>query len=482
MTRSASAGRTSPGRRRRRSTDGLGRERVEVVEVGDAGQDRDGDAEAGARRAARRRGRGRGRPRRGGGGRRRSAGRGRAGVQPVRAAISAMPSAKSAGSPRKRLTMKAFMSSASAGSRTARVPTRLAMTPPRSMSPISTTGTCAARAKPMLAMSPARRLTSEALPAPSTRTRSACAGEAAVAVEDGGEQGGLAGAGRRGRRRWRGRGRGATTWAPTALCGFRRTGFMSTVGGTRAARACRAWARPISPPSAVTAALFDMFCGLNGRTRRPRSAKARARPATISDLPTSEPVPWNMRLTAGMGFGLSSMVNARFVRCTLHAQRMHGTYARCARGPNALTRGARSRRGNRRVPRRCLRREYLGQEEGGGAAPRGGSGRGSKLDALLGLHAGGEVVFGLAHLGDEVGGGEEVGPGVAARSRRRAGRGGGRRGRRRRGEVEVVVAQRDVELVEDQERDRSGRPSAPRPAPSRARRRRCRGRGPGSPR
>ena len=45
---------------------------------------------------------------------------------------------------------------------------------------------------------------------------------------------------------------------------------------------------------AATAALFDMFCGLNGRTRSPRLVKARASPATISDLPTSEPVPWNM--------------------------------------------------------------------------------------------------------------------------------------------------------------------------------------------
>ena len=45
---------------------------------------------------------------------------------------------------------------------------------------------------------------------------------------------------------------------------------------TPAARACSAWARPISPPSAVTAALFDMFCGLNGRTRRPRRVKRRA--------------------------------------------------------------------------------------------------------------------------------------------------------------------------------------------------------------
>src|SRR5438034_6422625 len=73
---------------------------------------------------------------------------------------------------------------------------------------------------------------------------------------------------------------------------------MSTLGATRAARACSAWARPISPPSLVTAALFDMFCGLNGRTRSPRRVKTRASPATISDLPTSEPVPWIMMARA----------------------------------------------------------------------------------------------------------------------------------------------------------------------------------------
>ena len=44
----------------------------------------------------------------------------------------------------------------------------------------------------------------------------------------------------------------------------------------RAARACSACARPISPPSAVTAALFDMFCGLNGRTARPASREGAA--------------------------------------------------------------------------------------------------------------------------------------------------------------------------------------------------------------
>ncbi len=48
-----------------------------------------------------------------------------------------------------------------------------AMTPPRSMSPTSTTGTLARVAKPILAMSRGRRLISAGEPAPSTMTRSA---------------------------------------------------------------------------------------------------------------------------------------------------------------------------------------------------------------------------------------------------------------------------------------------------------------------
>src|SRR3954467_9710160 len=70
---------------------------------------------------------------------------------------------------------------------------------------------------------------------------------------------------------------------------------MAVSGASRAARVCSAWARPISPPSAVTAALLDMFCGLKGATRMPRLAKARQSPATIKDLPTSEPVPMNIK-------------------------------------------------------------------------------------------------------------------------------------------------------------------------------------------
>src|SRR5881275_2220761 len=64
------------------------------------------------------------------------------------------------------------------------------------------------------------------------------------------------------------------------------------LGASRAARACTACARPISPPSTATAALFDMFCGLNGATFKPRRTSTRASPATSVDLPALEPVAW----------------------------------------------------------------------------------------------------------------------------------------------------------------------------------------------
>src|SRR5690349_769076 len=85
--------------------------------------------------------------------------------------------------------------------------------------------------------------------------------------------------------------------APVSVSGFSSTGFMCTLGGSLAALACTAWARPISPPSAATAALFDMFCGLNGATLRPRRTSARHSPATMTDLPTWLPVPWIMIAT-----------------------------------------------------------------------------------------------------------------------------------------------------------------------------------------
>jgi hypothetical protein len=72
------------------------------------------------------------------------------------------------------------------------------------------------------------------------------------------------------------------------------TGFIWIDGARPAARAWSACARPISPPSTVTAALFDMFCGLNGAIFSPRRSNARASPATSNDLPTWLPVPWIM--------------------------------------------------------------------------------------------------------------------------------------------------------------------------------------------
>jgi hypothetical protein len=65
-------------------------------------------------------------------------------------------------------------------------------------------------------------------------------------------------------------------------------------GVTRAAYACSACAREISPPSAATALLSDMFCGLNGATLRPRRASTRQSPATSVLLPAPEQVPWIM--------------------------------------------------------------------------------------------------------------------------------------------------------------------------------------------
>ena len=79
--------------------------------------------------------------------------------------------------------------------------------------------------------------------------------------------------------------------APVSELGLSRTGFMSVCGASPAACACSAWARPISPPSAVTALLSAMFCGLNGTTATPRRLSTRANPATSVLLPASEVVP-----------------------------------------------------------------------------------------------------------------------------------------------------------------------------------------------
>ena len=181
------------------------------------------------------------------------------------------------------------------------VPTRLAMTPPRSMSPTSThrhvgrlgeahVGDVAVAQVDLGRAAGALDQHEVGLGATGARSSRAPPAAAAASARDS-------------RAPWP----CPSTWpctitcAPISLCGFSSTGFMCTDGATPQARACSAWARPISPPSAVTAALFDMFCGLNGRTRRPCRVKARHSPATISDLPTSEPVPWNMMAAAGHG-------------------------------------------------------------------------------------------------------------------------------------------------------------------------------------
>ena len=87
---------------------------------------------------------------------------------------------------------------------------------------------------------------------------------------------------------------------PSRFAASGARGSCRRKAGRRKLAPASAWARPISPPSSVTAALFDMFCGLNGRTESPRRVKARARPATISDLPTSDPVPWIIKAFAGI--------------------------------------------------------------------------------------------------------------------------------------------------------------------------------------
>src|ERR1700752_1783445 len=68
-------------------------------------------------------------------------------------------------------------------------------------------------------------------------------------------------------------------------------GLNRMLGASPAARACTACARPISPPSLVTAELLDMFCALNGATRMPLRANSRHRPATTIDFPASDVVP-----------------------------------------------------------------------------------------------------------------------------------------------------------------------------------------------
>ena len=79
---------------------------------------------------------------------------------------------------------------------------------------------------------------------------------------------------------------------------------MRTSGTTRAASACRCCARPISPPSGVTAALLLMFCALNGATRTPRFARWRQSAVARNDLPASLVQPSSMIGVRGTGTAL----------------------------------------------------------------------------------------------------------------------------------------------------------------------------------
>ncbi|MCY1295626.1 hypothetical protein D9M70_449740 [compost metagenome] len=86
------------------------------------------------------------------------------------------------------------------------------------------------------------------------------------------------------------------TWAPMSVLGLSSTGFMSVWGARPQAWACTAWARPISPPSAVTALFSAMFCGLKGATATPWRLSQRHRAVTSVLLPASEVVPCTIRV------------------------------------------------------------------------------------------------------------------------------------------------------------------------------------------
>ena len=175
-------------------------------------------------------------------------------------------------------------------SNTAFVPTKLAITPPRSISPIIIVGIDNFVANPIFAISPSRRLISAGLPAPSTKIRSCLADKFKKAFSTYGISEPL------------------IFWYsnpltdlsnlpliiscdPLSLCGLRSIGLCKILGSSPDAIACIACALPISPPSKVAAALFDIFCGLNGATDIPFLLNRRHSPATIIDLPTLEPVP-----------------------------------------------------------------------------------------------------------------------------------------------------------------------------------------------
>ena len=126
-----------------------------------------------------------------------------------------------------------------------------------------------------------------------------------------------------------------------------------------------------------------MFCGLNGRTSMPRRVNARAKPASNSDLPTSDPVP-----------------------CSINAR---ATAPRCARIIEERPVIPIPRfPGEGRDPRRTWIPAFAGN------AKETMYGIISKFDALLGFDAVAEGMLDQRHLGHEIGRVDQFGLGVAA--------------------------------------------------------------------
>ena len=208
----------------------------------------------------------------------------------MRASRSSIAGASSDGSPRKRLITKPRTCARSSGVSSSIVPTRCANTPPRSMSPTSRTVAPVCSATRMFTMSPARRFVSAGLPAPSAITSSYSARSDARARSTAGQSSAFFV--RKSAERSSPAGRPSTmTCEVRSPCGLSSTGFIATVGASPAAAACSDCARPISPPSAVTSALLDMFCALNGTTCQPSCRKMRQSAVTSTDLPTEDAVP-----------------------------------------------------------------------------------------------------------------------------------------------------------------------------------------------
>ena len=214
--------------------------------------------------------------------------------RPVRPVSIRSPGASRPGSPRNLLMTNPLIRAWSAGCSKASVPYRAANTPPRSMSPTTTTGSPAARASPMLAMSVSRRLISAGLPAPSQMTTSYSAlrsSRLSRAILSRSPECVRYSAALTSSRGWP----STMTWVRVSLPGLSSTGFIRASGSMPAAVACMAWARPISAPSGVTKELRDMFWALNGATRTPCLASQRHSPAVSTLFPASEVVPATSR-------------------------------------------------------------------------------------------------------------------------------------------------------------------------------------------